>query len=80
MNQHVDGPNVFTELDGLPIRWTDPDFVTHAVEGTQVPGEGMLFWRRCGDGEVPVEGALFGHFEVTCTSVAVAERNAMAAS
>ncbi|MEQ1956255.1 hypothetical protein [Mesorhizobium sp. CN2-181] len=66
MNHHIDGSNVLTELDGLPIRWTDPDFVTHAVEGTQVPGEGMLFWLRCGGGEAPVEEAQFGHFDVTC--------------
>lgn len=43
MNRHA-GPNAFTGLDGFPMRWTDPDLVTHAVEGATVP------WKECCSG------------------------------
>jgi hypothetical protein len=60
------GADVFTEIHGQPIRWTDAAGVTHAVEGTEVQGDGRLFWLRCRKGDVPPDTALVGEGEVTC--------------
>ena len=65
MNSHI-APNEFAKVYGVGIHWTDPDGVTHTVEGTESADEGRLLWPRCGDGDVPAGEASFGNAGVTC--------------
>ncbi len=58
--------NELAKVYGVGIRWTDPNGVTHAVEGSETPEDARLLWPRCGDGDVPVGGAHFGNDGVTC--------------
>ena len=63
----VDEP---TKIEGVGIRWTDGEGLTHAVDGKEVPDGGMLMWPRCGQGEVPLGAAKFGNTAVTCPQCA----------
>ncbi|MEQ1956802.1 hypothetical protein [Mesorhizobium sp. CN2-181] len=61
-------PNELAKVYGVGIRWTDPDGITHAVEGSETPADGRLLWPRCGNGDVPAGEASFGNAGVTCPS------------
>lgn len=42
-----DRGNVFAELNGKPIRWTDKTGVTHICEGAEVHPNIRLIWTLC---------------------------------
>jgi hypothetical protein len=62
--------NETTKIDGVGIRWTDAQGLTHAVDGKEVPDEGTLMWPRCGNGEIPSGAAKFDNTAVTCPDCA----------
>lgn len=64
------GENPVREINGMPMRWGSPDYLVHAVEGSNLTPEDFCLWTICGLHDVPANTGVRSRAKVTCPQCA----------
>lgn len=61
------GEDPVREINGMPMRWGDADYIIHAVEGNNLAGGGnFCLWTICGLHDVPANTGVRSRAKITC--------------